>query len=96
MLHEVASVMVFGPLTAAAFVFARRFATEPGRRGWVAYSFLTGLAVPAFIAGAFHAWSSGVADNFGGVFQRMAIVAGWVWIALVALRTMRDTRPVGR
>ena len=28
MLHEVAGYMVFGPLTAACFVFARRFATQ--------------------------------------------------------------------
>jgi hypothetical protein len=91
-LHEVAGYMVFGPLMAACFVVARRFANQAGRRGLAAYSFLTGLALPAFIAGAFNAWSSGVAANFGGVFQRLAIIAGWVWIALVALRTMRDTK----
>ena len=90
-LHEVAGFMVFGPLTAAAFVFARRFAAPPGHRGWAAYSLLVGLAVPACIFVAFNAWSSGVADNFGGVFQRMAIVAGWVWISLVALRTIQES-----
>jgi hypothetical protein len=91
-LHEVASYMVFGPLMAACFVFARRFAAEPGRRGWAAYSILTGLALPVFIAVAFNAWSSGSAANFGGVFQRMAIITGWGWIALVALRTLRERR----
>jgi hypothetical protein len=91
-LHEVAGYMIFGPLIAACFVLARRFATQPRRRRWAAYSFLTGLAIPAFIAGAFNAWASGHATNFGGVFQRMAIIAGWGWIALVALRTMRDTK----
>jgi hypothetical protein len=91
MLHEVAGYMVFGPLIAACFVVARRF-TQAGRRAWAAYSFLTGLAMPAFIAGAFTAWSSGAAANFGGVFQRLAVITGWGWIALVALRTLRDTR----
>jgi Protein of unknown function (DUF998) len=88
-LHEIAGGMVFGPLIAACFVVAGRFATQ-GRRGWAAYSYLTGLAIPGFIAGAFNAWSSGSAANFGGAFQRMAIIAGWVWIALLALRIMRD------
>lgn len=94
MLHEVAGYMVFGPLIAACFVFARRFATEAGR-GWAAYSLLTGVAIPAFIAGAFNAWSSGSAANFGGVFQRLAVITGWVWMALVAFRTMRDTNTTG-
>ena len=92
MLHEVAGFMAFGSLMAASFVFARRFAAQAGRRGWAAYSFLTGLLLPACIAGAFNAWSSGVAANFGGVFQRMAVFAGWVWIALLAVRVIRDRK----
>jgi len=90
-LHEVAGFTVFGPLTAACFVFARRFATQAGCRGWAVYSFLTGLAIPPFIALAFNAWSSGNAANVGGVFQRMAIAAGWVWISLLALRTIKTS-----
>jgi len=54
--------------------------------GWAVYSLLTGLAIPAFIAAAFNAWSSGIAANFGGLFQRMALAAGCVWISLLALR----------
>ena len=91
-LHDLAGFMVFGPLTAACFVFARRFAAQAGRRRWAAYSFLSGMAIPAFIAGSFSAWSSGMAANFGGVFQRLAIVTGWVWICLLALSIIRDTR----
>jgi hypothetical protein len=34
----------------------------------------------------------GVAVNFGGVFQRLAVFAGWVWIALLAVRVMRDRK----
>jgi Protein of unknown function (DUF998) len=91
MLHEVAGFVVFGPLTGACFVFARRFAAQAGRRGWAIYSFLTGLAMPAFIAGAFNAWSRGIAANFGGVFQRLALAAGWVWINLLSLSLIRET-----
>ena len=94
MLHEVAGFVVFGTLTGACFVFARRFAAQAHRRGWAIYSFLTGLAMPAFIAGAFNAWSSGIAANFGGVFQRLAIAAGWMWISLLALSVNRETEMV--
>ena len=75
MLHEVAGYMVFGPLLASCFVFARRFAARADRRGWAAYSLLTGLVIAASIAGAFREWSGGNPANFGGLFQRMAIVA---------------------
>lgn len=90
-LHDLAGFVVFGPLTAACFVFARRFA-QHGRRRWAAYSFLTGLALPVFVAGAFNAWASGTADNFGGVFQRLAVGAGWAWIALVAASVIGDPK----
>jgi hypothetical protein len=92
MLHELTSLIAFAALTAACFVFARRFAAQAGGRGWAAYSFLTGLAVPAFIVGAFIAWSSGTPVNFGGVFQRMSVGAGWVCISLLALRIIFEMR----
>ncbi|HEY7508799.1 MAG TPA: DUF998 domain-containing protein [Vicinamibacteria bacterium] len=91
MMHEIASVLVFGALSAACFVFARRFGARPGDRRWRTYCIATGLAVPAFLAGAFFAWTRGTPLNFGGVLQRMSIAAGWGWIALLALRIRRET-----
>ncbi len=85
-LHDLTSLIVFVSLTAACFVFARRFAAQPGGRGWVAYSFVSGLAVPTFFVAAAVAWSRNTAVNFGGVFQRLSIAAGWVWVALLAIR----------
>ena len=90
-LHEVAGYMMFGPLLAACFIRGRRFAARADHRGWAAYSYVTGLVIVASIAGAFREWSTGSPDNFGGLFQRIAIIAGWLWVALVALRTIRDT-----
>ena len=43
-----------------------------------------------FIVAAFNAWSSGVAANFGGVFQRFALAVGRMWISLVALNLIRE------
>jgi Protein of unknown function (DUF998) len=89
MLHELASVIVFAALIAACFVFARRFAALPRHRGWAAYSFITGLTVPVFLAAAVVAWSSGAPTNFGGVFQRVTLTAGWMWVSLLALKILR-------
>jgi hypothetical protein len=58
------------------------------------YSFLTGLATPAFIAGAFNAWSSGIAANFGRVFQRLALAAGFVGSSLLVPSVIRETEGV--
>src|SRR5688500_16313803 len=43
-LHNLVSPIVFGSLSAACFVFARRYFAEPGSRVWAGYSFVTGLA----------------------------------------------------
>jgi hypothetical protein len=88
-LHEITSVILVAALTAACFVFGRHFA-QAGCGAWAAYSFVTGLAVPVFLVGAFIAWSSGTTVNFGGVFQRMALAAGWTWISSLALRIISE------
>jgi hypothetical protein len=90
-LHDLAGFVVFGPLTVASFVLARRFAWSR-RRAWTVISLFAGLAMPAFIAAAFHAWASGGAMNFGGVFQRLAVATGWVWVGSLALDTILNRR----
>lgn len=89
-LHNLFSVIVFASVTAACFVFARRFAAQPGGRAWVAYSFVTGLAVPAFFVAASVAWS--LSSGLGGLFQRMSISAGWGWVGLLAIRIILELR----
>lgn len=88
-LHDRVSVIVFASVSAAALVFARCFATQPHGRLWATYSFLTGLGVPAFFVAAAAAWLSGGA---GGLFQRLSISVGWVWVALLAIHTIKTQR----
>ena len=83
------SLVVFVAVSIACFVFARRFSAQPRSRIWAVYSFLTGFAVPAFIVASSVAWFSG---GPGGLFQRLSICAGWVWVGLLAIRTMRGLR----
>ena len=82
-IHVVAGLVGFASLTAACFVMAWHFAGERGAAGWTIYSIAVGVVVP----GGFLA--SGAAMSMprptSGLFQRVSIIAGWTWIAIVAL-----------
>lgn len=95
MLHDLVSLVVFAALPAACFVIARRFAGDPAWRGWAAYSIATGILVVVFfiIAGAF-AQPDPAAP--AGLFQRISIIIGWSWIALLALRLMHQPAPIDK
>ena len=89
-LHDLFSALVFFGLPAACFVFARRFAGW-GERGWALYSALTGAG---FIA-AFVITSLGFGQVAGfvdraGLLQRITIVIGWAWLALLAVHLLRS------
>jgi hypothetical protein len=82
-------------LPAATFVLARRFATEPGSRGWATYSWMTGalillLSVLSTVSAPLA--ENGVFPSPTGLIQRTQIIIGWTWIALVALRLLRQER----
>ncbi|MEV0248522.1 DUF998 domain-containing protein [Nocardia sp. NPDC050712] len=79
-LHNLFSVLVLIGLTAACFVFA-------GDRGWLwmGYSLLSGLVfgVAFMVAGSGFAQAPNLVD-IGGLWQRIAIVAGWTWLTVLA------------
>lgn len=93
MVHGLAGLAAFSLLPAAAFVMAWHFAAEPNARPWMLYSIGIGvLIVVCFIA------STGVSvlDERGiwlnaptGFIQRIAIIGGWTWLALLAIRELR-------
>lgn len=95
-LHGLSGLAAFASLAAACFVLARRFAGNPEWRGWARYSVLVGLIVAAsFVA----ANAASVLDMRGvwpnaptGLIQRIGIVAGWSWVALLAARLLAQTR----
>jgi hypothetical membrane protein len=84
-LHNLLSLFVFASLIAACFVLARRDAANPARRGWAFYSVATGLLVAVFFV------LTDVVALLGGpagLMQRICIILGWSWIALLAIRLM--------
>lgn len=93
LIHGLAGLAAFTLLAAASFAMAWRFARDPGSGGWTLYSALTGLLiVVCFIASN----TFSVMDAQGslpnaptGFVQRLAIIGGWSWITMVALRLLR-------
>src|SRR5215469_1667807 len=88
-LHNLFGQLQFISLMAACFVLARRDAADQASRGWVWYSLATGLLIAAsdvaFVL-TFKLWSGGPA----GLIERIGIIGGCIWIALLAIRLMRQ------
>ena len=95
-IHGTNAPLAFGSLAIAIFVLARRFASDPAWRGWALYSLIAGIiCVVSFIACLVVAIldQKGVLPNSPtGLLERIAIVVGWSWIALLALRLLRQMR----
>lgn len=83
-------------LPAACFVVTRRFAAEPVGRGWATYSWLTG----ALILGISVVTTIGlpIAEKYAnlpvidGLIQRVLIVMGFGWVALITLHVLRQVQ----
>ncbi|HKW71186.1 MAG TPA: DUF998 domain-containing protein, partial [Candidatus Dormibacteraeota bacterium] len=94
MIHGLAGLFAFTLLPAAAFMMAWHFAASRERR-WVIYSVAVGaVMLVMFIAST----TASTMDAVGtwpnaptGFLQRIAIIAGWTWIAMVALHQIRVT-----
>jgi FtsH-binding integral membrane protein len=92
-IHGVAGLLAFTLLGATCFVMAWHFASQPGEARWTVYSIIAGLVVLVFFfAAAFSAQAdmSGTWPNAPtGIFQRIAILAGFTWISIVAWHLVR-------
>jgi hypothetical protein len=89
--HVISALVLFTSLATAAIMFARRFRGS----SWFAYSLVTGLVVAAsFVTSVVSnrlSETGAFPDSPTGLLQRIGIVAGWTWIALLALR-LRSVR----
>jgi len=91
-----AGPVLFGSLSAACLVFARRFSGDSHWKGWQPYSIVTA----ALVAGFFIACSVAAAlDQYGvlspgpgGLLQRVSLISGLSWMALLAFRLLRIAR----
>ena len=88
-LHDLFGIPVFLGLPIACFVFGRWFA-RLGERGWAVYSILSGIAMFVFfvLAGMGFSQTPGFID-FAGIYQRLSLLFGLGWIALLAFHSLR-------
>ncbi len=90
LIHAIAATVFFGCLSALCFVLRRPFAGDPAWKGWALYSSITGAVVVGFYIAASVVTTldmNGVLpDAPGGLLQRIAIISGFGWIMLLALR----------
>jgi hypothetical membrane protein len=95
-IHDANAPLAFGSLTMAIFVLAWRFASDPAWRNWAFYTLVAGMIlIGSFIACIVVA----ILDKKGillnsptGLLERIAIIIGWGWIALLAIRLLRQMR----
>ncbi len=86
-LHLAAAGVGFLCLVAACVILARRFAWA-GRRGWAAYSAVTGTV---FLAG-FGAVATGGGATWANLTFVAAILIMWVWVSATSVHLYRGTR----
>ena len=95
-IHGVAGLIAFSSVALASFVMARRFAGDPDWKGWARYSRVTGVLIAVFFIAATVVSAldeNGVLPGSPtGLFQRIAIIVGWSWIALLAIRLLGKVR----
>lgn len=88
-LHELFSLLIFIGLPVACFVLRHRFLIS-GESGWAAYSAFTGIAMLiTFVLSGIGFKQKAHLEDFAGVFQRLSITLGSIWITLLASHLMR-------
>jgi hypothetical protein len=91
-LHDSVSIFGFIGIPVAAFVLSRRF-FKTGRVAWAVYSLLSGVGMLAAfaLAGVGFKEMAGLV-GVAGVFQRLSIAIGFVWVAFMAMWSLRATK----
>jgi Protein of unknown function (DUF998) len=84
-LHNLSTGLGFPALLAACFVFARWFAAR-GERSWALYSAMSGAVFLISVVLASYGFprTEGLGE-VGGLFQRISVVCGWVWLTALAI-----------
>lgn len=94
LIHAIAVTIFFGCLCALCFVLARYREDDPAWKGWAPYSRITGVLAPLCYVAASALTTldmTGILPNApGGLVQRIAIISGFGWLMLLALRLLRQ------
>lgn len=97
--HDLEGAMVFGALTAVCFVMSRRFKNDPQWSGWRMYSIVSGVGVLiAFILCSIFVamdYSNVLPGAPSGLFERISLVVGNLWIVLFTIRLLQIEHEMG-
>src|SRR5262249_28771813 len=93
-LHTLLGTVAGFALIAACIVLARRFGRDPAWRGWASYSIVVAILFFVFLIAEDEVTSPNPSAP-SGLFQRLSLLVGWTWIALVAIRLLTKKAPVG-
>ncbi len=88
--HLGGALLFFTGLPIAAIILARRFAAA-GDIGWAAYSLASGVGVVLFNAiTTASPGSVGMVPDVAGLLQRISIILGLGWLAILSARLIRQ------
>lgn len=89
-IHDANLLPFYLSLVSLMAVMAHRFASEPGGRPWMWCSVAAAFAVAVAVATALYSAETG---HFHGLWQRISLTIGLIWIAAVAWRVKTHSRP---
>ena len=92
--HYTAALAVFVGLAASMFI-AARWAPSGRARTWAVYSIVSGMAVLAGWLGSFMVVGPSGLIETAGLGQRIAIIAGFLWVVVLAWLELGRLRAVG-
>lgn len=88
--HTYISFLSAAPLVISFLLFARRFAIDPGWKGWAVYGNLCALASVLFM---FLYWYTNKHNfAYAGIFEHMIIITRMVWLAVFVLELLNGRR----
>jgi hypothetical membrane protein len=94
LIHNLNALPNFIAMAATTFVMAARFAQENGKRTWMWYSLVTGLAVLVTFLASVALYTTAeqagaLATSPHGIWQRICIVVGFGWFSALAVELLR-------
>ena len=93
-LHDLFGIPVFLGLPITCVVLGRRL-RRLGQPGWATFSLLAGAAMFVVFIPARAGFGQRAFADLAGLFQRLALVVGFGWIALLAVHLIRAPMPGG-
>lgn len=94
-IHQIAGLLIFAGIAAAAFIIARLIA-EDGR-GWAIYSRASGVLIIALAFAAGIAYRLDTLDIWrpgpAGLLEQISLIVGYIWLIMIARHYLRQSHP---